>query len=229
MSTWNRDTAVAHLVSHAKASSSGWCARYTRQAIEAGGVTLIRKVSAKDYGSSLVAVGFKSVGEISEGFQKGDVAVIQNFTGHKHGHMQMYSGSKWISDFKQRDFWPGSSYRKSEPDYLIYRFPGLTGGVPAPPPALWEQAPYPGKLIKKGMKGSDVKVIQNQLLKKGYDLGRWGADGDFGDATDKAVRDFQKKHGLGVDGKVGRNTWGKLFQAGPIIDYVDTNQNVGIA
>ena len=32
-------------------------------------------------------------------------------------------------------------------------------------------------------------------------------DGDFGAKTDAAVRNFQKKNGLAVDGVCGKNTW----------------------
>lgn len=36
-------------------------------------------------------------------------------------------------------------------------------------------------------------------------------DGDFGDLTEKAVKAWQKNHGLGVDGVVGIYTWAKLI------------------
>ena len=31
--------------------------------------------------------------------------VILPFTGHKYGHIAMYNGQQWISDFKQRRLW----------------------------------------------------------------------------------------------------------------------------
>lgn len=62
-------------------------------------------------------------------------------------------------------------------------------------------------LLKKGSKGEDVKTLQKALNKKGYGL---EVDGDFGPATDKAVRLFQRASGLFVDGKVGPYTWEKL-------------------
>lgn len=40
------------------------------------------------------------------------------------------------------------------------------------------------------------------------------ADGVFNDDTDLAVKQFQKEHGLSIDGKVGRNTWGKILGQG---------------
>jgi len=35
----------------------------------------------------------------------GDIRVIQPISGHPHGHMQIYTGSGWVSDFKQTDQW----------------------------------------------------------------------------------------------------------------------------
>lgn len=64
-----------------------------------------------------------------------------------------------------------------------------------------------------GDKGEDVKQLQKDLIELGYDLGTWGADGDFGNATDKAVRAFQKKNGLDVDGWVGKNTYTAIEKA----------------
>jgi hypothetical protein len=130
---WNVDKAVVHAQTNAQSGSVGMCAKYTRQAIEAGGVTLIRHNSAKDYGPSLEAVGFIALNSCPIAYAKGDVAVIQGFAGHPHGHMQIFDGKQWISDFKQYDFWPGRSYRKKQPSYIVYRFRDIT---PAPPSEL---------------------------------------------------------------------------------------------
>lgn len=62
-------------------------------------------------------------------------------------------------------------------------------------------------VLKKGSKGEQVKTLQRLLLALGYDLKKYGADGDFGGATDSAVRAFQKAKKLTVDGIVGQNTW----------------------
>lgn len=63
--------------------------------------------------------------------------------------------------------------------------------------------------VQKGSKGDDVKIVQNLLLKNGADLGKWGADGDAGAATETAIREFQSKNGLAVTGIVEPNssTW----------------------
>ena len=57
-----------------------------------------------------------------------------------------------------------------------------------------------------GSEGEKVKELQNNLIKLGYDLGKSGADGDFGTKTLTAVKDFQEKHNLKVDGIVGPAT-----------------------
>lgn len=61
-------------------------------------------------------------------------------------------------------------------------------------------------LIEFGDNGTDVQKVQEMLLEAGYTLPIYGADGDFGEETEKAVRAFQKDHDLAVDGIVGPNT-----------------------
>lgn len=66
--------------------------------------------------------------------------------------------------------------------------------------------------LKKGDTGSGVKSVQEALLRAGYDLGRYGADGSFGSETLSAVRAYQSDNGLTPDGIVGPATWAKLFE-----------------
>ena len=68
-------------------------------------------------------------------------------------------------------------------------------------------------VLTKGDKGSKVKTMQENLIKLGYDLGSYGADGDFGNATQKAVKKFQKEHGLKQDGIVGAQTLAEIDAA----------------
>lgn len=64
------------------------------------------------------------------------------------------------------------------------------------------------KNYKKGDKGKEVKLIQEWLSLNGYGV---CIDGDFGPATDYAVRDFQRKKRLKIDGIVGKKTFAKLI------------------
>ena len=66
--------------------------------------------------------------------------------------------------------------------------------------------------LQKGAKCEPVKAVQRILKSMGYDLGSNNPyDGDFGPKTDTAVRSYQKKNGLTVDGIVGAKTWSKLL------------------
>lgn len=62
---------------------------------------------------------------------------------------------------------------------------------------------------RRGSKGPEVERIQTRLRDLG--LYRGPIDGDFGGGTESAVRAFQRGEGLGVDGVVGPNTWGRLL------------------
>jgi hypothetical protein len=56
------------------------------------------------------------------------------------------------------------------------------------------------KILRRGSAGHDVKEMQKSLIDRGYDLGKYGADGKFGAVTEKAVMDFQQDHGLSLTG-----------------------------
>ncbi len=63
-------------------------------------------------------------------------------------------------------------------------------------------------LLKKGCQGIDVIDLQNALNKWDYTL---KVDGEFGEITDRAVRNFQSAVHITADGLVGKNTW-KILQ-----------------
>ncbi|MEN9639152.1 MAG: putative peptidoglycan binding domain, partial [Bacteroidota bacterium] len=54
------------------------------------------------------------------------------------------------------------------------------------------------KAIRKFFKGPEVKKWQFFLIGLGYS--KVIADGEFGNQTDVATKDFQQKHGLQPDG-----------------------------
>ena len=63
------------------------------------------------------------------------------------------------------------------------------------------------ELLKKGSKGDSVKLLQELLNKHGFNL---TVDGDFGNKTEEAVKQFQKHLNLTVDGIVGSKTFEAL-------------------
>ncbi|AGA79801.1 eCIS core domain-containing protein [Echinicola vietnamensis] len=60
--------------------------------------------------------------------------------------------------------------------------------------------------VQSGSNGTHVTLIQNALLGLDYPLPRFGADGSFGDETQRAVKAFQEDVGITVDGIVGTTT-----------------------
>lgn len=53
--------------------------------------------------------------------------------------------------------------------------------------------------LKRGDNGPEVKRLQTALLELGYDLPRWGADGDLGAETVEAFSRFLAAHSAGGD------------------------------
>ncbi|EPH9894175.1 glycoside hydrolase family 19 protein [Providencia stuartii] len=96
--------------------------------------------SAKDYGSWLIENGFTPVpgAEAQKegisysvlGQQKCDVVIIERLKNPKnarsiHGHMAMFDGKHWVSDFvQQRGFYPNQEYRDESTPFVLYRYAG---------------------------------------------------------------------------------------------------------
>lgn len=118
------DKAVAHLDANAQSKSSGDCAKFVRKAINAGGITNIWGHAHAYYDSDqLVNYGFTKLGNNIDNIElkKGDIAAFASVTGHKYGHIAMYNGTQWVSDFRQNSFWVATAYSK-EKKYSIYRW-----------------------------------------------------------------------------------------------------------
>ena len=104
----------------------------------------------------------------------------------------------------------------------------VEGDTPTPTPPDPERKPT----LRKGDKGPYVTLAQTELINRGYDLGKWGADGQFGAQTEKAVKAFQKDHdgpdgrALKVDGIIGQDTWWALDSTEPTVYYTVTIPHV---
>lgn len=84
-------------------------------------------------------------------------------------------------------------------------------GAQAPEPVA--AATPDARILKNGCAGADVKALQEALIRLGHSCGSYGADGDFGDCTEIALRAFQAAHGCGVDGVCGPVTRALLAAA----------------
>jgi hypothetical protein len=142
MASWNIYKSIEHLSIHAESKSVGRCAKYVRQAIEAGGLdTNGRPGSAYQYKGYLPTKGFNAIGNITGrdkqaawtklNAQVGDISVMDH---GEHGHICMWNGSKWISDFAQNNMWP---YR-GDGTCTIFRFGGHVDG---------NLEPYTGEIL----------------------------------------------------------------------------------
>lgn len=69
-------------------------------------------------------------------------------------------------------------------------------------------------VLKKGNKGPAVKALQILLEGYGFFCGTWGADGDFGSATETALKSFQKAKSLTQNGQAGVKEWQELLGIG---------------
>ena len=96
------------------------------------------------------------------------------------------------------------------------------GDVPVPTPSTDKPT------LRKGDSGPYVTLAQTELINRGYDLGSWGADGKYGSATERAVRQFQQDWDLKVDGIIGPVTWGYLDSTPVKVTYTVTVPNLSL-
>jgi hypothetical protein len=122
------NAASSHEEAKRRGGGQTWCAKHVRLAIEAGGIHLKPVELARDYGKSLLAAGFQVISPGGYSPSMADVIVFQPVSTSRAGHMQIYDGAQWVSDFKQKDrLWPNSDPRSvwqiERPLHKIYRYP----------------------------------------------------------------------------------------------------------
>jgi len=82
----------------------------------------------------------------------------------------------------------------------------VEGDIPVPEPT-------DKPTLRRGDSGPYVTLMQTDLVKRGYDIGKTGADGKFGKQTEAALKAFQRDAGLVADGVCGPLTWAALDDA----------------
>lgn len=86
-----------------------------------------------------------------------------------------------------------------------YGYPAFSGGSDT-----GSVPPYPGKIIYPGDSGDDVRLVKARLRELGYKKVENGPN--YKKFAVNAVKDFQQKRGLEIDGRIGPDTWGELFK-----------------
>jgi len=118
------EKAVEHLNKQAKSKSIERCALYVRQAINAGGIFGLNGHAMTYYNEKKLEIaGFTKIGDDINSIElkKGDIVAFAAVKGHSYGHIAMWNGEQWVSDFKQKSFWVAPQYEK-EKKYVLYRW-----------------------------------------------------------------------------------------------------------
>ncbi len=107
---------------NAELKSKTWCAFYVMRAMQSGGNCPIGILPAYAYAQTLPQMGFEEVATEKGGAKpvKGDISVLPSNHKHPFGHIAIYNGKQWVSDFKQNDIYPGPAYR-AVGKYQIFR------------------------------------------------------------------------------------------------------------
>jgi hypothetical protein len=119
----NKSELAQWMDDHALSRSSHHCAMYCRLGMEAAGLSTQdrpRSGDAADYGPYLLRHGAQVVPTDGYAPQVGDTVVFDKTPQHPYGHIELYDGQRWVSDFMQHNFSP---YRDaaSTPPFTIYR------------------------------------------------------------------------------------------------------------
>ena len=121
----------------------------------------------------------------------GDILLYDNH----HGATNVTCGKQVRGDYTYHD---------------VIANPGAYRPTPTPTP---EPSKLGDRVLKYGDEGEDVRELQEDLIKLGYDLPAYGADGDFGGETERAVKRFQQEHQLPEDGVMDDEDYTALFAA----------------
>ncbi len=120
------------------------------------------------------------------------------YDGEKYGHVGLYIGDGEVIEAAGTQ----AGVKKSSVTDTKWKNWGELKDV------NYYNKPEPDKpTIRRGSKGEYVTLAQTLLNNRGYNLGPCGIDGDFGSATEKAVKQFQQDWDLQQDGVIGPDTW----------------------
>lgn len=151
----------------------------------------------------------------SKGMEWGGIASLPDEVGialHMDGHVGYTVGDGYAVEWRGFKYGCVKTKIAGRGWKYWYRLPFIQYG-PAAAPAPEQDYVLGSRLLKKGMKGADVKAMQELLIQLGYNLGDAGADGDFGSKTQVAVMAFQRDDGLEADGIYGNLTHAALTDA----------------
>lgn len=144
----------------------------------------------------------------------GTAVFTYNASTNNRGHVGLYIGNAWVIEASG----PKDGVIRSKVSNKKWVEWGELKGVSyeATAPETGEQPPEKDQqtaslpTLRRGSKNKYVTLAQTELKQRGYNLGICGVDGDFGSATEAAVKQFQRDWGLEADGIIGPKTWAML-------------------
>lgn len=113
------ENAADYARNHAYRTTQHYCARFVANALQNAGFKFKRNNAACEYHTkgTLKGMGFKNISKPGS-FKKGDIAVHGCNKSHEWGHIQIYDGKKWYSDFAQNSL---NVFGKNPPPIYYYR------------------------------------------------------------------------------------------------------------
>lgn len=151
----------------------------------------------------------------SKGLAWGTIGTMPEIIGlavRYDGHVGYYMGDGKVIEWRGFAYGCVETELKKRKWLHWYQAPGIDYGK-AFDAEMPKEIVLGSRLLQFGMRGDDVKVLQELLMQLGYELPEYGADGDFGKETEDAVLTFQIEHDLQQDGKYGDKTHATLMEA----------------
>ena len=140
---------------------------------------------------------------------RGDIGYLHS--PFQHHFLFDYEHDGWVHSVDGNQ--PGVKEQRRRKDKLVFfSIEPLIRALdtePAPAPTEPTMPAVPRRTLRWSMNGEDVRELQGLLNQFGHAL---VCDGNFGRMTESAVKSFQRRAGLAVDGVVGPKTWKAILQ-----------------
>jgi len=171
-----------------------WCAVFVWWVFKHSGASSIFYGGGKTASVYEIWRYYNSLGRVYSSPKVGDLAIITTSAGGTYGHVgivKSVSGNTYVTiDGNSKDQVRTTNRTVGSPKASFCR-PAYGSGSGS------------STNLSMGSSGTDVKDMQKKLIALGYSCGSSGADGSFGQGTYNAVCNFQRDHGLTVDGVIG--------------------------
>ena len=151
-------------------------------------------------------------GMFARAAQKGSIETMPDVPGlivRFSGHAGVYVGEGRVIEARGFAYGVVETALSARPWTHWYEMPGLSYGAQTPP----QESVLGSRVLWRGSRGEDVRLMQEMLLRCGYALPKYGSDGDFGAESEAALKSFQEDNALTIDGVYSARTHAALLAA----------------